>query len=59
MEENTGEIDYIPAADRFGDDNFTVTVNDGDFDLNFTINVRIVQVNDPPEISDTSDWSPG
>ena len=54
VEENTGEIDYIPAADRFGDDNFTVTVNDGDFDLNFTINVRIVQVNDPPEISDTN-----
>ena len=50
VEVNTGEIDYIPNPNQFGDDNFTVNVNDGDFDMNFTVYIRINQVNDPPEI---------
>ena len=50
VEVNTGEIDYIPNPDQFGDDNFTINVNDGDFDMNFTVYVRINQVNDPPEM---------
>ena len=51
VEVNTGEIDYIPNPNQFGDDNFTINVNDGDFDMNFTVYVRINQVNDPPEIT--------
>ena len=51
VEVNTGEIDYIPDPNQFGVDNFTVNVNDGDFDMNFTVYIRINQVNDPPEIT--------
>ena len=52
VEVNTGVIDYVPTPNEFGDDSFVVNVNDGDFDMNFTINVRINQVNDAPQISD-------
>ena len=44
VEVNTGVIDYVPNLNEFGDDSFVVNVNDGDFDMNFTINVRINQV---------------
>ena len=53
VEVNTGVIDYVPNLNEFGDDSFVVNVNDGDFDMNFTINVRINQVNDAPQISDS------
>lgn len=52
IEENTGEIDYVPNPNQFGNDSFVVNVNDGYFDLNFTINVKIIQQNDPPRIDD-------
>ena len=52
VEVNTGTIDFIPNPNEFGDDSFVVNVNDGDFDMNFTINVRINQVNDAPQIID-------
>ena len=52
VEVNSGVIDYVPNPNEFGDDNFVVNVNDGDFDMNFTVNVRINQVNDAPLIID-------
>lgn len=48
----TGEVEYFPYGDAFGDDSFTVTVTDGTNDIIVNVDVTIIGSPDAPIAND-------
>ncbi|MFZ9887018.1 MAG: tandem-95 repeat protein, partial [Myxococcota bacterium] len=55
LDEVTGELEYAPQLHFFGDDRFSVEVNDGKVPVVIQVGVKVAAVNDPP-IAEAVEW---